>query len=342
MTDEATQAGATKPVKTTQRESAFSDIVENARLAREAAMATGEDDHPEAIADALDNHPDAIENSEDDAPEVTSQEQDEPEQEQEPAAEDDLVTIVVDGEERQVPKSKIYEQGVRTLQKESAADKRLAEAADRVRQADEYAAKTLSQIEARLRAAEQNQNNGVPLSKEQDVDVKTRARKIIASILDGTEEEAADALAEAIQGRSDPTPQFDAGQLVEQTTVNVERRINHANALREFRRNYSDIVEDPQLFNMADRETLKVHQEHPEWEVSDILTEAGTRVRNWVASKVPQVAPSDIERADKLARKSVIDNPKAASARAPQPVEEKPPSRSDVVASMRKARGYST
>jgi hypothetical protein len=52
-------------------------------------------------------------------------------QAQQPA--DDLETIVIDGQERKVKRDQIIEAGRRTLQKESAADKRLEEAADTLR-----------------------------------------------------------------------------------------------------------------------------------------------------------------------------------------------------------------
>lgn len=337
MTKEATQTGAEKATGNPHRKSSMDDIVTRAREAREAAMSTAEQAVEPEVEEELDQA--AAPEVEDEVEQTAASE---PAAEPEQDEDSDMVTIVVDGEERQVSRSKIYEQGVRTLQKESAADKRLAEATERVRQADLYAAQSLARIEAQLRATQKDQNQGAPLSKQQDVDVKTRARKIIASILDGTEEEAAEALAEAMEGRREPTPQFDTGKIVQETTKQVQRQIDHSNALRDFRTSFSDIADDPHLFNMADQETLKVHQEHPEWGLTEILSEAGNRVRNWVKSKTVTKSSTDAARVDKLARKSAVDNPKVASARAPAPVEKKPPSRSDVVASMRKARGYAT
>lgn len=342
MTEEATRQGAEKTVGNANRTAAMNDIVEKARQARQLTMGEPNDNENEEVANG---DPALADNLEQEGEVSTApvQEAVEPEKGEDPDTDpEDMVTIVVDGEERQVSRSKIYEQGVRTMQKESAADKRLAEAAERVRQADLYAAQSLARVEAQLRASQQEKNQGEPLSKKQDVDVKTRARKIIASILDGTEEEAAEALAEAMAGRSDPTPQVDTGSIVQETTKRVQRQIEHTQALRDFRTNFNDIADDPHLYNMADQETLKVHQEHPDWGLTDILNEAGSRVRKWVKSKTTVPSSADAERAAKLARKSAIDNPKAASARAPVAVEEKPPSRSDIVASMRKARGYAT
>jgi hypothetical protein len=52
--------------------------------------------------------------------------------------EEELVTIKVDGKEEQVPLSKIKDAGVRTFQKETAADKRLQEISEREKQLQAY------------------------------------------------------------------------------------------------------------------------------------------------------------------------------------------------------------
>ncbi len=49
-----------------------------------------------------------------------------------------MVTLVVDGQQIEVPEEKVFEAGRRTLQKESAADKRLKEAAELHRKATEF------------------------------------------------------------------------------------------------------------------------------------------------------------------------------------------------------------
>ena len=89
-------------------------IAERARQAREEEFGyTKEDDEDEVPED----EPDTQEDSEEEEPEH------EPEEPKE-----QYVKIVVDGEEREVPLSQIVDAGRRTLQKESAADRRLEEA----------------------------------------------------------------------------------------------------------------------------------------------------------------------------------------------------------------------
>ena len=84
------------------------------------------------------------------------------------------VRIKVDGEERDVPLSDVIEQGTRTLQKESTADKRLKEASE-MRQAAELRALQVDEL-ARQLQAQQEQNQERPLSREDAVELKQQAR----------------------------------------------------------------------------------------------------------------------------------------------------------------------
>lgn len=78
-----------------------------------------------------------------DPDEGEQQEQEHQETQQQPAAqaqpEEDLETIVVDGQQVQVKRSQLFDAGRRTLQKEATADKRLQEATELLRQAQAYA-----------------------------------------------------------------------------------------------------------------------------------------------------------------------------------------------------------
>lgn len=267
--------------------------------------------------------------------EESEDEPDEPEGDEE----EDLVTIVVDGEQRRVPRSKVYEQGIRTLQKEAAADKRLAEANQRVREAQEYETRMKAQIEAQLRAS-QERSQDAPLSSKQDADIKQRARQLVNKILDGDEEEAANVLAE-FMGRQSTTPQLDTDQIVSQVSAKVQRNAELKSAVAEFRKTYPRINDDPYLWGRADVESDRVQSEHPDWSPTEILLEAGRRVEDWLQSLAGPADPSSNpqHREGKRDKKRTTETLRQASARAPRPVEKRPPSRSEVVEMMRKNRG---
>lgn len=314
------------------RNNAVNEIIENAKKGR------GEPEEltAEQAAAAVDE---VVEKEDGDQWEENASDTVETNEQEEENQQDHLVTIVVDGVEQQVPASKVYEHGIRTLQKESAADKRLAEASHRVRQAAEYEQRVRAQVEARLRAAQQQQNDGAPLSKKQDVDVRAKARQIIDKILDGDEDEAAEALAEAM-GRQQATPQIDPQRLVQETTRQVQRSLEQQTAIERFRQDYSHIANDANLWNMTDQETIRVAKEHPDWGPSQVIAEAASRVDNWVRSVAGGPRQSETPAPEgKQERKRTKETLKPANARQAPPKEKKPATRSEIVAEMRKRRG---
>lgn len=255
--------------------------------------------------------------------------------------EEDLVTIVVDGEEQRVPRDKVYEQGIRALQKESAADKRLAEASERMKAATEYERRVQQQVETQLRSQQRQENEGEPLSKKQDEEIRAKARTIIDKILDGNEDEAAAALAEAMSGRNNSTPSIDQNQLAQEVTQRVQRDIEVQAGIAALKERYAHIANDRDLWNKTDQETVLVAKEHPDWKPSAVILEAANRVDAWVkkvgggqqqSSDTP--APSG-----KVERKRTTEKMRTAGAKLPAEPEKRPPTKSEVVANMRKQRG---
>lgn len=126
----------------------------------------------------------------------TDQEGDQP---QEPAADDEeYEELIVDGEKQNVPKSKILDTGRRSMQKELAADKRLKEASELLKQM-QYE----QQAWLERRGAEQQQQQQPPSSQEEAAKLKLdiaydklgKARNdYVQSTIDGSTQQQADAL----------------------------------------------------------------------------------------------------------------------------------------------------
>lgn len=343
MTDEKTPIGV-------PGRNAINDIVANARRER-AGVTPEEDENPTGGA------PDPQEGEENEGDRelfsenghnVNEGEQDS--QDPEPTGtadgegegDEDLVTIVVDGVEKQVPRDQVYEHGIRALQKESAADKRLAEAAEKMKAATEYERRVQQQVESQLRTQQKKDNDGEPLSKKQDEEIRAKARKIIDKILDGNEDEAAAALAEAMSGRGNSTPSIDQNTLAKEVAQKVQRDMDAQAGIAALNEQYAHIAQDTQLWNMADQETLKVQAEHPDWKPSKVILEAAKRVDSWVKSVGGgQTKSSDTPApTGKQERKRTTEKLRtAASAKVPAEPEKRPPTRSEVVANMRKRRG---
>lgn len=254
-----------------------------------------------------------------------------------------MVTIKVDGEERQVPEADVLEHGKRALQKESAADKRLAEAAQ-IRQMAEARA---AQVEAFARQlqAQQEHNQGKQLSDKDAGELKDVARDVYEKIMSGDEDEAINALANMV-GRGNATQDVNAimQQAKEAARAEVaasenqrkqeEAAVNHKKAKAAFSDAYPEIGKDPMLYRLADQETLQVLSDHPDWDairdIDKILMEAGKRVMDWRGKNAPS-SKTEMKRGMKPIRQ--------ADARMQGVREQKPLTTSEVIAQQRRARG---
>jgi len=229
----------------------------------------------------------------------------------------EMVTIKVDGEEREVPRDDIYEAGIRTLQKESAADKRLAEASEILKLAKEKAEKPL-EIE------------DPDLSEDQDGE-DDFGKRFVKSFYEGEEDEAAEIvneLAKKINQRGETATEE---ELVNKAVFEMERR----SAMSEFQQDdkYAKINDDKALFARWDNETGMLRQEHPDWPLLRVAQEAGDRINNMVGNNVQQTS-LDAKRA--AVGKTVKPT---ASVRSQGEPEYKPKTAAEIVAEMRKDRG---
>jgi hypothetical protein len=237
-----------------------------------------------------------------------------------------LVTVKIDGEERQVTVAEMKRQ----YQKNGAAEKRLEEA-------------TRLLTEARQRAEvpplefDQTQKKSNTEGSELPSVGGDQAKELVAALFEGDEEKAVAAMSRIVGGRSDPT--LDINQLTAQLAPAIKQQLIVESALEEFGKAYADIVADPYLASMADG-FLAEAQKDPEKSFAESLETAGQKTRDWLKSKgVVTTQPNPtIDRNEKLARKESMDRIPALQTRATttEPVEE---SRSDVILQMQRARG---
>ena len=248
--------------------------------------------------------------------------------------EGDYVTIVVDGEEQQVPRDKIFDAGKRTLQKESAADRRLQEASRRLKEIELREAK-LKHLESE---GSRKKNSDPPSDDPDEVQLK-RAKELLTSILDGDDEKAAKELAKAIYGRRETTPAFNQEDVVAQVELELEERLSRKEARNRFASEYPEIQNSERLLVMADQEAARVHAEHPEYTFEEILMEAGMRVETFLNDV--RGGQSKQESANSLGakheRKRNSSNLRGASVRQKPASPPKPKTRSEIVAE-KKAR----
>ncbi|MDX9896522.1 MAG: hypothetical protein RBS34_13830 [Desulfofustis sp.] len=229
----------------------------------------------------------------------------------------ELVTIKVDGKDVQVPRDKVYEAGVRSLQKESAADERL-QAASRKRQ-------ELEALEERIR--------------QQMAALQTRAeidygKEVVSKIFD--DEDAAAQTINQLATKLDQTQRLIADMATKDRMLTEQQREDAAAAQAQaeeavrayFQQNHRDIAEDEDLLTVMVRQAAVVQEEHPDLEPTEIIDQAAERVRQKF-----NVNPGP----GRLPRQGV-----RAGGRKPPAPPPKIESTSDVIAEMRKARGLPT
>jgi hypothetical protein len=243
-------------------------------------------------------------------PEKPGQEAGEPEQ---------TVKVVVDGQEREVPLSKVLDAGKRTFQKESAADRRLEEA-------------TRLLNEARQRAPQPPVQPPVQDAEEEETDLSS----VVKAIQYGTEEEAAEALKKVLgagQRKAAPTP-----DQVAEIAIN---RMRDEQILQQFlqppdKGGFKDLTDDPYLYGQC---VARVNLKRANGDTRtgfDLYKEVGDEVRAWRDGFVQKAAPSK----SKQERKRSMESLPSASAKAQPPTSnERPPSPKEILAEIAKARG---
>lgn len=264
----------------------------------------------------------------------------------------DQVNLQLDGEtiidEAQLAKFKVRTKvdGVEKLetvatirndwQKNGAADKRLAEASELLKQARAFAeAPPKSTAPPVVADAKAGSGDITPADE-----VK---RKFVTAMFKGDMDEAIEALEKVLPGAT-ATQSLD--QLTEQLTPVVMQQLAEKSALDKFATDFDYLVADPYLADLADQNLVRVMKEEPALSYDAQLSKAGEATRDWMVSKgmkVPEkadpvaTAPTT-DRSKRLAAKAASDQVAGTSARAKvdEPKVETP---SDVIAGMRAARG---
>lgn len=246
---------------------------------------------------------------------VQETQQAEPEQEQAAAveqqpADDGLETIVIDGQEKKVKREQIIEAGRRTLQKESAADRRLEEAAE-----------TLRRVKAMESALMQRQPSSDAGMEEQQAS---------SDPANGT----------ATQGRAQGQATPDIGTLVDERLW-----LRDADkAAQRFTQEFKDLADDPyaaRLVAQLENERLaKLAQEGKPVTASDpwqAYESHGKQVREWLGKAKPAevVAVSK----DKAERKRDTVTVTGSTTTRPAPTQAKPPTTAELIERMRQQRG---
>lgn len=243
----------------------------------------------------------------DEFPDEDLEEVEEPPVEEEIPSEpaEELVTLKIDGKEQQVPRSKVEEYGIRALQKELAADRKLEEA-------------TRLLNEAKQKFAQPSQD---VVQQPPSPDAAALAK----AIQYGAEDEAVEAIKQ-LQGRNVATP--------DEIAYMVDQRVQFLQAAQWFESEYPDIVKDPYLSQIAASAEAQRRDAGDNRPFRELYKEIGDEIMSW-REKI--AGPQHLE--DKRARKAAVQPIPSASVRQTPPEPEKAETAADVVAQMRAQRG---
>lgn len=245
---------------------------------------------------------------------------------EEPAEEIKTRKLKVEGEEVEKTEEEIIEAGIRALQKESSADKRLEEATQLLKEAKEQ-----QNLQPSKESTDTPGDAGDVVTQEDQpplVDAETMQK-----IQYGTEEEARaalDGVIRAAQVQPTPQPQPNVDEAVQTA---LDRRDLTSRLETEF----PEIFKDPRLHNMA---RLEIQDKLDAGEPSSYETyqEVLTGVMEWRGTKEDD---GMTKREEKKAAASVTSIKTASATKSVEP-EEKPQTTQEVIDEMARSRGQMT
>lgn len=287
-----------------------------------------------------------------------------------------MVKAKVNGEDRLVPLA----DAKRQVQIGLSAEIRMQNAAQAEKVLDDRAQR-LSAGEAALQARMNvaSRQPAVPAPSQaglSDEDLESEATEIFNTAFSGTEEDAAKKLAKTLVKIRDARPPTQPTQPVDTNAIAREaasiatgtlsaqsRKKDVHTGYQKFQTDYPDIMADPHLFKMADGMTDTLEKQNPDWDMTQVMDEAGKRTRAWVkdisgqpqdtGDETPTPAPGDqnspvsaqttntrLERKTGLVR---MPTPAAgAQHHEPEAVDENEQSPQEAFAELKASRGQPT
>ena len=236
------------------------------------------------------------------------------------------VPVKVDGQEFVESLDKVS----KSYQKDSAVSKRMEEASKRARELDQREQELLSR-EQNMQLSQDAASKAPPSQ-----DAQEEARKVIAAMTDGTEEEAIEALASIMGRKATPeTPQISTAEIAQE----VARSIEGKDAGKWFKDEYKDIIADDYLFRMTDESATRLLENNPGMTHREAFEQAGNTTREWVSKFAPAKPVDDLENRRSKKRSAAQSIPKSSAKASIGKDAPPPPTNSDIIAEMKRLRG---
>lgn len=241
-----------------------------------------------------------------------------------------MVKTKINGVEAEVPLADV----VKSYQKDSAASKRLEEAALQKQALDKRA----QELDARESQLNDIQTDNIE-TKPSDMDAMLN--ETVTAIYEGDEIKTKESLKNLVMaGRSNATQEaepLDVNAIANQ----VRNQIEQQNAMKDFGNSFKDVVADPMLRSLADT-YLDEELSQDGVSFADALKSAGDKTRQWVKQQAMAMGMTQVANGTdaKQTFKESLDNVRSANTRLQSnSVDNQQSPVSSVVAEMRKARG---
>lgn len=264
-----------------------------------------------------------------------------------------MTRIKVDGEIKTVPYAKLQA----AVQKMDAGDKRLEEANRLMREVQQREQTLLNgrkgaeqekQPPAQGAEGQSQTENGKPNQETLDL-----INQYHEALLNGEDASVTNELLAKLATAGGKQPEVDVDSLVnkvadrvtqqqadrDKTAAEAKRKEDMKSAYSAFSKKFKDIVDDPQLTEVADRLTITVAQEHPTYSPLEVMEEAGRRTRKWLADKTGKKSDPANEDPNRRERKRNMKTAKGNAARKTGKPPERPKTRTDTLNELRAARG---
>ena len=237
----------------------------------------------------------------------------------------DTTTIIVNGDPIEVKTEDVMAQGVRTLQKESAADRRLEDANAKSVEIDVR--------ERELTERENKFNQGLSTDEQIDADAERFSEAIVED-----ENAAGEMFKQVLKDNRDlkaaTAELIQDGRETRQERVTRQRK-EHSDMVSHYHTEFKDIAADTHLTTIFNTEATRVKQANPGLGYQEVFEQAGNLVRErYIAN--PENEPTGT----KARKRNMQRQPKKAGGRVnlSRPVQ-KPKTTSQVIVDMRKSRG---
>ena len=227
-------------------------------------------------------------------------------------------------------------------------------------------------LKARVQAQPVQTSVPAPIADLSEKEIRSRANDVFTTAFSGSEEEAGEKLTKLLLDVRTPTQlaaaPIDRAEIVQEASAAAVDAVIIQAAKKDlrvgytkFQDEYPEIMADENLYNMTDGMTDGIATEHPEWDKSQVMLEAGKRTSEWVEnlkgttepgpkdpetivttenetiSEQPRIPQTQL-RQDRKSELVVIPQP-AQAVQAPDEPEPPPQTPQEALDEIRKSRG---